>query len=135
MRPSSLPDPVAQGLLLSKSNETISPARRAAFEILRRVELENAYASVLLAALGKPMREDDRALCHELVLGVLRRRLWLDRALGLMALQVGDVELQKFPIRFLSPSSRRLPDSGRAGYPKTVASPGPDVFRRDGDDT
>ena len=81
MRPSSLPDPVAQGLLLSKSNETISPARRAAFEILRRVELENAYASVLLAALGKPMREDDRALCHELVLGVLRRRLWLDRAL------------------------------------------------------
>jgi len=25
------------------------------------------------------MREDDRALCHELVLGVLRRRLWLDR--------------------------------------------------------
>ena len=69
-------------MLLSKSTKTVSPARRAAFEILRRAELENAYASVLLAALDKTIREDDRALCHELVLGVLRRRLWLDRALG-----------------------------------------------------
>ena len=64
----------------SKLIRTISPARRAAFEILRRVETENAYASVLLAALDQSMREDDRALCHELVFGVLRRRLWLDRA-------------------------------------------------------
>src|SRR5713226_2373399 len=60
---------------------TTSPARRAAFEILRRVELEDAYASVLLASLDRGMREDDRALCHELVLGVLRRRLWLDHLL------------------------------------------------------
>ena len=47
-----------RGLLPSKSNKTISPARRAAFEILRRAELENAYASVLLAALDKTIRED-----------------------------------------------------------------------------
>jgi len=59
----------------------ISPARRAAFEILRRVELERAYASVLLAAMNPGMREDDRALCHELVLGVLRNQLWLDRVM------------------------------------------------------
>src|SRR5437870_2165759 len=59
----------------------ISPARRAAFEILRRVELEGAYASVLLAAMNPAMREDDRALCHELVLGVLRNQLWLDRVM------------------------------------------------------
>src|SRR5216684_7878552 len=58
---------------------TTSPARRAAFQILRRVELEGAYASVLLAGLDPEMREDDRALCHEVVLGVLRRQLWLDR--------------------------------------------------------
>jgi len=58
---------------------TVSPARRSAFEILRRVETESAYASVLLAALDSKMREDDRALCHELVLGVLRRKLWLDK--------------------------------------------------------
>ena len=43
--------------------------------------MESAYASVLLAALDANMREDDRALCHELVLGVLRRRLWLDRVI------------------------------------------------------
>jgi 16S rRNA (cytosine967-C5)-methyltransferase len=60
---------------------TVAPARRSAFEILRRVETESAYASVLLSALDSKMREDDRALCHELVLGVLRRKLWLDKTI------------------------------------------------------
>jgi len=59
----------------------LSPARRAAFEILRRVEDEHAYASSLLATIDKDLRTADRALCHELVLGVLRWQLWLDRAL------------------------------------------------------
>ena len=59
----------------------LSPARRAAFEILRRVEDESAYASSLLATMDEGLRSDDRGLCHELVLGVLRRQLWLDRAL------------------------------------------------------
>jgi 16S rRNA (cytosine967-C5)-methyltransferase len=58
-----------------------SPARRVAFEILRRVELEEAFASSLLVAKAEELRADDRALCHELVLGVLRRRLWLDSTL------------------------------------------------------
>lgn len=57
----------------------MSPARRAAFEVLRRVEEEGAFAAPLLAALPEWMTAEDRALCHELVLGVLRRRLWLDR--------------------------------------------------------
>lgn len=60
---------------------TISPARRAAFEILKRVELVGAYAAVLLTNLDPGMRDDDRALCHELVLGVLRRQLWLDHVI------------------------------------------------------
>src|SRR5215210_7568227 len=60
---------------------TVAPARRSAFEILRRVETESAYASVLLAGLDSGIREDDRALCHELVLGVLRRKLWLDKVI------------------------------------------------------
>lgn len=55
----------------------VSPARRTAFEILRRVEDEGAFASVLLAT-DDEMRADDRALCYELVLGVLRWQLWLD---------------------------------------------------------
>ena len=59
----------------------LSPARSAAFEILRRVEDESAYASSLLAKMDERLRDDDRGLCHELVLGVLRRQLWLDRAL------------------------------------------------------
>ncbi len=59
----------------------LSPARRAAFEILRRVEDQHAYASSLLATIDKDLRGADRALCHELVLGVLRRQLWLDRGL------------------------------------------------------
>jgi 16S rRNA (cytosine967-C5)-methyltransferase len=59
----------------------ISPARRAAFEILRRVAEESAYASLLLATLDERLRGDDRSLAHELVLGVLRRQLWLDRVL------------------------------------------------------
>ncbi len=63
----------------------ISPARRAAFDILRRVEEDNAYASALLATGDDRLRDDDRALCHELVLGVLRRRLWLDRTLEHLA--------------------------------------------------
>jgi len=56
----------------------ISPARRAAFEILLRVE-EGAYASVLLAKREQELTPLDRALCHELVMGVLRWQLWLDR--------------------------------------------------------
>jgi 16S rRNA (cytosine967-C5)-methyltransferase len=60
----------------------VSPARRAAFEVLRRVEEEGAFAAPLLAGLPERLSAEDRALCHELVLGVLRRQLWLDRLLG-----------------------------------------------------
>jgi 16S rRNA (cytosine967-C5)-methyltransferase len=95
---------------------TTSPARRAAFQILRRVELEGAYASVLLASLERAMREDDRALCHELVLGVLRRQLWLDHLLEHFAKRSIDkidlpvklaLRLGLYQLRFLS----RIPPS------------------------
>lgn len=64
-----------------RAGTTVSPARLAAFDILRRVENEGAFASALLATLDIDMRSDDRALCNELVLGVLRRQLWLDRVI------------------------------------------------------
>ncbi|MEO7971214.1 MAG: 16S rRNA (cytosine(967)-C(5))-methyltransferase RsmB [bacterium] len=57
---------------------TVSPARLAAFEILLRVE-DGAYASILLAQKEPELEPRDRALCHELVMGVLRWQLWLDR--------------------------------------------------------
>ena len=56
-----------------------SPARRAAFDILRRVETERAYASVLIASLpDADLSREDRALAQEITLGVLRWQLSLD---------------------------------------------------------
>ena len=62
---------------LARTN-SVSPARLAAFEILERVE-DGAYASILLAQKEADLEPRDRALCHELVMGVLRWQLWLDR--------------------------------------------------------
>ena len=57
----------------------VSVARKIAFEILRRVEAEGAYASDLLhAELGADVRAEDAGLATELVLGVLRWRRLLD---------------------------------------------------------
>jgi 16S rRNA (cytosine967-C5)-methyltransferase len=64
-------------IVLAKSKE-ISPARLAAFRILQQVET-GAYSSILLAAEEPRLQPIDRALCHELVLGVLRWQLFLDR--------------------------------------------------------
>src|SRR2546430_8766246 len=81
----------------------VSPARRAAFEILRRVEAEGAYSSALLAATDDELNPKDRALTHELVLGVLRNRLWLDRTIEHFASR--EVEKLDLPVVFFS--SRR----------------------------
>ncbi len=57
----------------------ISPARRIAFDILRRVACEGAYASELLyTRLGPRISRADAALCTELTLGVLRWQGLLD---------------------------------------------------------
>lgn len=60
-------------------NDKVSPARAAAFEILRRVATEDAYASNLLASdRYKRLSREDHALMQELVLGVLRWQAQLD---------------------------------------------------------
>ncbi len=56
----------------------ISPARIAAYEILVRIESDRAYSSVLLPQYEASLQERDAALCHQIVLGVLRRKLFLD---------------------------------------------------------
>jgi 16S rRNA (cytosine967-C5)-methyltransferase len=123
---------------------TASPARRAAFVILRRVELENAYASVLLSALDEHTRDDDRALCHELVFGVLRWQLWLDRTLNHFAnRRIEDLDLPVklalrlglYQLRFLSriPASAAVNESVnlvRAAGLKSAASFVNAVLRR-----
>ena len=59
----------------------ISPSRLAAFEILRRIETERSLSSVLLPAYEETLSDLDRGLCHELVLGVLRKQIYLDRVI------------------------------------------------------
>jgi 16S rRNA (cytosine967-C5)-methyltransferase len=58
---------------------TVSISRKIAYEILRRVESEGAYASDLLHAdLGPNTKPEDAALATEIVMGVLRWRRQLD---------------------------------------------------------
>jgi 16S rRNA (cytosine967-C5)-methyltransferase len=61
----------------------ISPARLAGFQILLRVEQQNAYASELLHS-GRldALSPADRGLCTELVMGCLRWQATLDRLLA-----------------------------------------------------
>ncbi|MGB9105300.1 MAG: 16S rRNA (cytosine(967)-C(5))-methyltransferase RsmB [Terriglobales bacterium] len=65
-----------------------SPAREAAFDILLRVEQQQAYASELLHSdrLEK-LSQHDRALCTELVMGTLRWRSRLDLGIGAVSSQ------------------------------------------------
>lgn len=59
----------------------VSPARLAAFNILLRIETEKSFSSVLLPIYEADLSAVDRALCHELVLGTLRRQMYLDRVI------------------------------------------------------
>lgn len=99
----------------------ISPARREAFEILLRVEA-GAYASVLLAIREPELIPVDRSLCHELVMGVLRWQLWLDKLIQYYANRKVDqldlgvrliLRLGLYQLRFLSrvPASAAVNES------------------------
>ena len=57
---------------------SVSPARWAAFEVLRKVD-DGGFSSTLLAEEEPKLEPTDRSLCHELVLGVLRWQLNLDK--------------------------------------------------------
>ena len=101
-----------------------SPARTAAFEILLRVERQNAYASELLhsqrlAALSPA----DHGLCTELVMGTLRWQSVLDRDIAAFSSQKLDrldaevliaLRLGVYQLRFL----QRVP--ARAAVNETV---------------
>ncbi|MDQ3220775.1 MAG: 16S rRNA (cytosine(967)-C(5))-methyltransferase RsmB [Acidobacteriota bacterium] len=60
----------------------ISPARIAAFEILSKIESETAFSSVLLPLYATLLSPPDRALCHQLTLGILRKQMYLDCVIG-----------------------------------------------------
>lgn len=63
----------------------VAPARMAAFEILLRIETERAYSSALLHAFESTLSPPDRALCHELTLGTLRRQIYIDRTIDIFS--------------------------------------------------
>lgn len=98
------------------SNSKVSPARLIAFEVLRRVETEKAFASVLLAQETENLSAIDRALAHGIVLGVLRWQSSLDAMIEFLAnrkLAKIDVAVKLalriglYQIKFLA----RVPDS------------------------
>lgn len=59
----------------------VSPARRLAYQVLRRVEDGREFAADLLRAAPGTLSEADRRLATELVLGTLRRRAELDECI------------------------------------------------------
>jgi 16S rRNA (cytosine967-C5)-methyltransferase len=67
----------------AQSQQTVSPARSAAFDILLRVEREDSYASELLhSRMLDKLSPQDRGLTMEIVMGVLRWRSRLDAAIA-----------------------------------------------------
>lgn len=110
----------------------VSPARRAAFEILRAVEA-GAFSSVLLAADEPKLKPADRALAHELVLGVLRWQLWLDKLVEHYAKRGVDsldlpvrlaLRLGLYQLRFLTrvPASAAVNEAVNLVYSARVSS-------------
>ncbi len=63
----------------------ISPARKAAFQILKKIELDGGLSAVLLADAEEKLDGADKGLCHALVLGVLRQQIFLDRMIDIAA--------------------------------------------------
>lgn len=57
----------------------VSTARKAAYDILLKIEAEKSFSSVLLPKFAESLQERDRSLLYALVLGVLRRQMLLDR--------------------------------------------------------
>ncbi|HEX8844641.1 MAG TPA: 16S rRNA (cytosine(967)-C(5))-methyltransferase RsmB [Pyrinomonadaceae bacterium] len=119
-----------------KRARTVSPARRCAFNILRRVEEESAYATLLLAGVDTEVRSEDRALCYELVQGVLRRQLWLDKLIEHYAGREAEsldapvrraLRLGLYQLRFLSrvPASAVVNESVNLAYLSRLRSAAP----------
>jgi 16S rRNA (cytosine967-C5)-methyltransferase len=75
----------------------IAPARRAAFEVVRRVFEEDAYADRVLASAAEGLDERDRALAQRLAYGTVQRARTCD---------FGIEQLGKRPVRKLDPPVR-----------------------------
>ena len=79
------------------SRAAVSPARRAAFAVLRRVFEDGAYADRALRSESQGLDERDRALARRLAYGSVQRVRTLDHAIE---------ELGRRPLRKLDPPVR-----------------------------
>ena len=75
----------------------VSPARRAAFDVLLRVFEDDAYADRALPSAAKGLDERDRALAQRLAFGAVQRMRTLDHAIE---------TLGRRPVRKLDPPVR-----------------------------
>src|SRR5689334_630668 len=75
----------------------VSPARRAAFEVLLRVFEHGAYADRAFRTAARDLDERDRAFAHRLAYGTVQRVRTLDHAIE---------TLGKRPVRKLDPPVR-----------------------------
>jgi 16S rRNA (cytosine967-C5)-methyltransferase len=75
-------------------SRAVSPARFAAFEILTKIEKEKAFSSAILPFYEENLSVKDRALCHELTLGVLRRQIYLDKIIE----KLSNKKIEKFDL-------------------------------------
>jgi 16S rRNA (cytosine967-C5)-methyltransferase len=73
---------------------TIAPARRAAYEVIRRVFEQEAYADRALTAAVEGLDQRDRALAQRLAYGTVQRVRTLDHAIE---------TLGRRPVRKLDP--------------------------------
>ena len=67
------------------ATHAVSPARKVAFAVLRRVFEQGAFADQVLHAEAEHLDPRDRALARRLVFGTVQRRLALDHVIGTLA--------------------------------------------------
>jgi len=60
----------------------VSPARQAAFRVVRRVLEQGAYADRAMEGEGRRLDTRDRAFAHQLAFGTVQRRATLDHVIG-----------------------------------------------------
>jgi 16S rRNA (cytosine967-C5)-methyltransferase len=73
---------------------TVAPARKAAYEVVRRVFEEDAYADRAFSTAALPLDRRDRALAQQISFGTVQRVRTLDHAIE---------ELGRRPVRKLDP--------------------------------
>ena len=73
---------------------SVAPARKAAYEVVRRVFEEDAYADRAFSAAALPLDRRDRALAQQIAYGTVQRVRTLDHAIE---------ELGRRPVRKLDP--------------------------------